>query len=76
MTWGGEIVKTLITANPDHQNVANYWSPLRWGPDFPGLAGKDLSPKGLITQFHGIADESSAGRAAGGEADIPIEEQY
>ncbi len=76
VTWGGEIVKTLITANPDHQNVANYWSPLRWAPDFPGLAGKDLSPKGLITQFHGIADESSAGTAAGGEADIPLEEQY
>ena len=76
VTWGGEIVKTVITGNPDHQNVMNGWSPFRWVPDFPGLAGKDLSPKGLITQFHGSADESSAGRAAGGEADLPVEEQY
>ena len=76
VTWGGEIVETLNTSDPDHQNVFNGWSPFRWAPDFPGLAGKDLSPKGLITQFHGSAVEPSAGRAAGGEAELPVEEQY
>ena len=76
VTWGGQIVETLITGNPDHQNVFNGWAPLRWAPDYPGLAGKDLTPKGLITQFHGSADEPSAGRAAGEEAQLPEEEEY
>ena len=54
VTWGGQIVKTLITSDPDHQNVFNGWSPLRWAPDYPGLAGKDLSPKGAVTGCTGI----------------------
>lgn len=66
VTWGGEIVKTLITTDPDHKNTMNGWSPFRWAPDYPGLAGKDLSPKGLITEFGTM----------GGEADLPVEEQY
>ena len=40
----------------------------RYGPDYPGLAGKDLIPKGLITQIH--TDEPKApprGAAKGGE---------
>lgn len=45
------IVNTLITS--EHENVFGGWSPLRYGVDFPGLAGKDLSPKGPITAFHG-----------------------
>ena len=72
VTWSGQIVKTLITSNPDHQNSYNGWSPLRWAPDYPGLAGKDLSPKGPITEFHG-----SAVAPAGGEsAEQPEEERY
>ena len=47
-------MKTLITSDPDHQNVFNGWSPLRWAPDYPGLAGKDLSPKGAVTGCTGI----------------------
>lgn len=72
VTWGGEIVKTLITENPDHQNVFNGWSPLRWAPDYPGLAGKDLTPKGPITVFHGSAFAPSVGEAVA----IPEEEEY
>ena len=72
VTWGGQLVKTLITSDPDHQNVFNYWSPLRWAPDYPGLAGKDLSPKGPITEFHGSAVAPSAGEAVA----IPEEEEY
>ena len=71
LTWSGQIVKTLITSNPDHQNTFNGWSPLRWAPDYPGLAGKDLSPKGPITQFHG-----GAGAAGDGSAEQPEEERY
>ncbi len=44
------IVKMLITS--EHENTFGGWSPLRYGVDFPGLAGKDLSPKGPITAFH------------------------
>ena len=53
-------------------NVFNYWSPLRWAPDYPGLAGKDLSPKGPITECHGSAVAPSAGEAVA----IPEEEEY
>ena len=72
VTWSGQIVKTLITSNPDHQNTYNGWSPLRWAPDYPGLAGKDLSPKGPITEFHG----GSVAPAGGESADEPEEERY
>ena len=72
VTWSGQIVKTLITSNPDHQNTYNGWSPLRWAPDYPGLAGKDLSPKGPITEFHG----SLVAPAGGESADEPEEERY
>ena len=41
--------KTLIT--PDHFNSLGGWSPMRYSPDFPGLHGKDLTPKGNITDF-------------------------
>jgi hypothetical protein len=44
------ILKTVITT--EHENVFGGWSPLRYLADFPGLAGKELSPKGLITDFH------------------------
>ena len=44
------IVKTIVTS--EHENTFGGWSPLRYGVDFPGLAGKDLSPKGPITAFH------------------------
>ena len=76
ITWSGQIVRTLITSDPDHQNTYNGWSPLRWAPDYPGLAGKDLSPKGPITQFHGSTGGTDAERAAGAAADQPIEERY
>lgn len=67
------IVKTLINSELDVHTSAlvgfGGWSPMRWPVDFPGLAGKDLSPKGPITQFH--SDENS--RAAQ-EADVSREE--
>ena len=44
------IQKTLITS--EHENVFGGWSPLRYLADFPGLVGKELSPKGLVTDFH------------------------
>lgn len=58
------IVKTLVTS--EHENVFGGWSPLRYGVDFPGLAGKDLSPKGPVTAFHGngIPGEGSEGALA------------
>jgi hypothetical protein len=71
ITWSGQIVKTLVTSDPDHQNTYNGWSPLRWTPDYPGLAGKDLSPKGLLTDFH-----SAENPRTGGELELPEEEVY
>ncbi len=71
VTWSGQIVETLVTSDPDHQNSYNGWSPLRWAPDYPGLAGKDLSPKGPITVFHGAGTA-----AAGEEAELASEENY
>ena len=71
VTWSGQIVETLITSDPDHQNSYNGWSPLRWALDYPGLAGKDLSPKGPITVFHGAGNA-----AAGEEAELASEEDY
>lgn len=63
------IVKTLITS--EHENVFGGWSPLRYPVDFPGLAGKDLSPKGSITDFHGdgTTGGGSASALAGEEED-------
>ena len=69
-------MRTLITSDPDHQNTYNGWSPLRWAPDYPGLAGKDLSPKGTITQFHGSTGGTDAERTTGAPADQPGEEIY
>jgi hypothetical protein len=42
--------ETLISSQ--HQNDLGGWSPLRYPVDYPGLAGKDLTPKGPISQFH------------------------
>ena len=44
------IVTTVITSR--HTNTMGGWSPYRYSPDHPGLAGKDLTPKGPITEFH------------------------
>ncbi len=63
------IVKTLITS--EHENVFGGWSPLRYLEDFPGLAGKDLSPKGLITDFHNAENPRT-----GGEQELATEEKY
>ena len=62
------IVKTIVTS--EHENTFGGWSPLRYGVDFPGLAGKDLSPKGPITAFHG---EGNA--RAGDELELAEEEE-
>jgi hypothetical protein len=70
--WSGEVVKTLVTSNPDHQNAFNGWSPFRWTPDYPGLAGKDLSPKGPITDIHDSVNASGAGDSPA----LPTEEEY
>jgi hypothetical protein len=64
-----EIVKTLITS--EHENVFGGWSPLRYLEDFPGLAGKDLSPKGLITDFHNAQSIGIRGRSG-----LAEEEEY
>ena len=61
------IVKTLITS--EHENTFGGWSPLRYPVDFPGLAGKDLSPKGPITAFH-----AGGMPGAGGEQVLAEEE--
>ena len=53
------IVKTVITS--EHENVFGGWSPLRYLEDFPGLAGKDLSPKGPITDFHNAQSLGTGG---------------
>lgn len=63
------IFRTIITS--EHENVMGGWAPLRYPVDFPGLAGKDLSPKGPITQFHGGEDPTSAG-----DPSVAPEEQY
>ncbi len=44
------IVTTVITS--EQTNVFGGWSPYRYPPDHPGLAGKDLTPQGPITEFH------------------------
>ena len=44
------IVSTVITSM--HTNILGGWSPFRYAPDHPGLAGRDLSPMGPITEFH------------------------
>ena len=62
------IVKTLITS--EHENVFGGWSPLRYPVDFPGLAGKDLSPKGPITDFH-----NEANPRVGAELELATEEE-
>ena len=45
------IVTTVITSR--HTNTLGGWSPYRYAPDHPGLADKDLTPKGPISRFHG-----------------------
>lgn len=64
------IVRTLITS--EHENTFGGWSPLRYGVDFPGLADKDLSPKGPITAFHA----GGMTGAGGGPALAEEEENY
>jgi hypothetical protein len=63
------IVKTFITS--EHENVFGGWSPLRYLEDFPGLQGKDLTPKGLITDFHDASNPR-----AGRELELATEEEY
>ncbi|MFP6828443.1 MAG: hypothetical protein VCC36_05280 [Gammaproteobacteria bacterium] len=50
VTWDSGIVTTRITS--EHESTFAGWSPVRYPPDFPGLEGKDLTPKGPITNFH------------------------
>ncbi len=38
----------------------------RYAPDFPGLVGRDLTPKGTIESVGGQAQSTSTGRAVGG----------
>ena len=63
------IQKTLITSQ--HENIFGGWSPLRYLEDFPGLAGKDLSPKGPITEFHGAGNPAEAA-----DVEVAEEENY
>jgi hypothetical protein len=62
------ILKTIVTS--EHENVFGGWSPLRYPEDFPGLDGKDLSPKGLITDYH-----SAANPRTGAELELATEEE-
>ena len=43
------IVTTVVTT--EHSNLFGGWAPLRFAPDHPTLIGRDLSPKGPITEF-------------------------
>jgi len=63
------IVKTMVTSEQD--NNWGGWSPVRYPADHPGLAGKDLSPKGPITDFH-----SAENARTGGELELAEEEEY
>ena len=54
VTAADGIVTTVITSM--HTNILGGWSPFRYAPHHPGLAGKDLSPKGPITEFHAGTD--------------------
>ena len=49
VTWDSGIVTTRITL--EHESTFAGWSPVRYPSDFPGLEGKDLTPKGPITNF-------------------------
>lgn len=51
------ILKTIVTS--EHENIFGGWSPLRYLEGFPGLVGKDLSPKGLVTDFHSATNPRS-----------------
>ena len=55
------IVTSVITSM--HTNILGGWSPFRYAPDHPGLAGKDLSPKGPITEFHDGGGSDAPGSA-------------
>ena len=48
------MVTTVITSM--HTNILGGWSPFRYAPHHPVLAGKDLSPKGPITEFNARTD--------------------
>ena len=48
------VVTTIVTSM--HTNILGGWSPFRYAPEHPGLAGRDLSPKGPITEFHAPSD--------------------
>ena len=68
------IKETMITSQ--HDNNWGGWSPMRYPVDHPGLAGKDLSPKGPITQFHGTSAPADGVPAGGSLLDLPEEENY
>ena len=68
------IRETMITS--EHDNNWGGWSPMRYPVDHPGLVGKDLSPKGPITQFHGTTAPAEAVPAGGSSVDLPEEERY
>jgi len=63
------IVTTMITGV--HTNTGGGWSPYRYAADHPGLAGRDLTPKGQITEFH-----NRENLGAGDEQELPTEEVY
>lgn len=49
VTTEAGIVTTVVTT--EHSNLFGGWAPLRFAPDHPALIGRDLSPKGPITEF-------------------------
>ena len=64
------IVRTVVTT--EHSNLFGGWAPLRFAPDHPTLAGRDLTPKGPITEFMGTEESSLVDSAI----ELPPEEQY
>ncbi len=63
------IVKTVITGV--HTITGGGWSPYRYAADHPGLVGRDLTPKGPITEFHNRENART-----GEEQELPTEEKY
>jgi hypothetical protein len=51
----GEIGDAVLIQKDSDSRAFNVFRAYRYGPDFPGLVGKDLTPKGMITEIY--ADE-------------------
>ena len=66
VTWGGQLVKTLITSDPDHQNVFNYWTPPALGSGLSGAGGQGSLAEGA---HHRVSRQSRCALARPGGGD-------